>query len=109
MELRDTFDAIGDVTLVYVMADEQVNEKTRRFIDEKGLRDRVRFVADPQSQTIDRLGLRLADPAPMEAGVPHPATYVLDRDGIVRFVDVRTDYHIWLDPQLLVDALARVR
>ncbi len=109
MELRDTFDAISDVTLVYVMADEQVNEKTRRFIDENGLRDRVRFVADPQSQSIDRLGLRLADPDPMEAGVPHPATYVLDRDGIVRFVDVRVDYHIWLDPQLLVDALARVR
>ncbi len=108
MELRDTFDAISDVTLVYVMADEQVNEKTRRFIDENGLRDRVRFVADPQSQSIDRLGLRLADPDPMEAGVPHPATYVLDRDGIVRFVDVRVDYHIWLDPQLLVDALARV-
>jgi peroxiredoxin len=109
VELRETFDAIGDVTLVYVMADEQVNEKTRRFIDENGLRDRVRFVADPQSQTIDRLGLRLADPSPMEAGVPHPATYVLDRDGIVRFVDVRVDYHIWLDPQLLVDALARIR
>jgi peroxiredoxin len=109
VELRSAFDAIGDVTLVYVMADEQVNEKTRRFIDENGLRDRVRFVADPDSRSIDRLGLRLADPEPMEAGVPHPATYVLDRDGVVRFVDVRTDYHIWLDPQLLVDALARVR
>jgi len=30
---------------------------------------------------------------------------VLDREGIVRFVDVREDYHFWLDPQLPIDAL----
>ena len=109
MELRGAFSSIGDVTLVYVMADNQVNEKTRRFIDENGLRERVRFAADAGSQAIDQLALRLQDPAPMEAGVPHPATYVLDRDGVVRFVDVRADYQIWLDPQLILDALARVR
>jgi hypothetical protein len=37
--------------------------------------------------------------------VPHPATYLLDREGRVRLVDVRRDFQIWLDPSLIVDAL----
>jgi peroxiredoxin len=109
VELRQTFDSIDDVEIVYVLADNQVNEKTRRFIDENGLRDRVRFVVDPQSAAIDSLALRLTGGESMEEGVPHPATYVLDRDGVVRFVDVREDYHFWLDPQLVIDALAPIR
>ena len=88
------------------MAARQINEKTRRFIDENGLRNRVRFLSDPGSQTIDRLGLRLESPEPMEEGMAHPATYLLERDGRVQLVDVRTDYHIWLDPELVVEALA---
>jgi peroxiredoxin len=109
VELRQTFDSIDDVEIVYVLADNQVNEKTRRFIDENGLRDRVRFVVDPRSAAIDSLALRLMGGESMEEGVPHPATYVLDRDGVVRFVDVREDYHFWLDPQLVIDALAPIR
>ena len=41
----------------------------------------------------------------MEEGVPHPATYVIDRLGIVRFVDIREDYHIWIDPEPVLAAL----
>ncbi len=94
--------------MLYVMAEPQINAKTLRFVDELGLRERVRFLADPESAWIDRLGLRKQDPEPIEAGVPHPATYVLDREGVVRFVDVREDFHLWLDPVLLLDALAQI-
>ena len=44
----------------------------------------------------------------IEAGVPHPTTYVLDRQGIVRFADARSDFHIWLDPELVLEALAAI-
>jgi peroxiredoxin len=97
-----------DLVVLYVLPDVQVNEKTLRFIDELGLRDRVRFAVDPGSRTIDRLGLLKADPEPMELGVPHPATYVLDREGRVRFVDVREDFHIWLDAETVVAALREI-
>jgi hypothetical protein len=33
----------------------------------------------------------------MEEGVPHPTTLLIDRKGIVRFVDVREDFQTWLD------------
>lgn len=87
------------------MADRQINAKAKRFIDETGLRDRVRFLSDPESATIERLGLRLESPEPIEAGVAHPATYLLDPSGRIRLADVRRDFHIWLDPALVVAAL----
>jgi len=90
------------------MAGNQVNDKTLRFIDELGLRQRIRFAVDANSVAIDALGLRKQDPEPIEAGVPHPTTYLLDREGVIRFVDVRRDFHIWLDPHLVAETLARV-
>lgn len=87
------------------MASEQINAKTLRFIDEAGLREQVRFLSDPKSHAIERFGLLLQTPESIEEGVPHPATYLLDREGRVRLVDVRRDYHIWLDPSLIVEAL----
>ena len=108
MELRQALDAVPNLVILWVMADNQINARTRRFIDENGLRDRVRFLVDAGSATIDRLGLRRENPEPIEQGVPHPTTYLLDRAGVVRFVDSREDYHIWLDPQRLITEIAKL-
>lgn len=108
MELREAFEGVDDVEILYVLADNQINEKTRHFVDELGLRERVRFLADPGSRAIDRLGLRRPDPEPLEKGVPHPTTVLLDRDGRIRFADVREDFHVWIDPELLREELSRI-
>jgi hypothetical protein len=91
------------------MADRQINAKTLRFIDGLGLREHVVFAVDPDSRSIDRLKVRLESPEAIEEGVPHPTTLLLDREGIVRFVDVREDFHIWLDPSLVAETLALMR
>ena len=109
MELRDTLRAEKDLMILWVMASNQINERTLRFINETGVRDRVRFLSDDASTVIDQLGLRRNDPEPIEEGVPHPTTFLLDREGIVRFVDAREDFHIWLDPELLRTSLASLR
>ena len=108
MELRNTFAEMADVRIVWVMADNQINDKTLRFIDGMGLRDRIVFAVDPSSRAIDRLGLRRENAEEMEYGVPHPTTYVLDREGVIRFVDARRDYQLWLDPESIVAAVARL-
>lgn len=108
MELREALDSVPDLRIVWVMSDIQINDRTRAFIDELGLAQRVLFLADPKSELIRKLGVLKADPEPIEKGVPHPTTILLDRAGRVRFVDVREDFHIWLDPSVVLDALARL-
>lgn len=94
-----------DLAIVWVMSDTQFNERTRLFLAESGLADRILFLADPKSALIRRLGLLKADPESLEVGVPHPTTLLLDRAGRIRFVDVRRDFHYWLDPDEVVLAL----
>ncbi len=108
MELRGVFEATPDLKIVWVMSDIQINDRTRRFIDELGLASRILFLADPKSRLIQDLGILKADPEPIEMGVPHPTTLLLDRGGRIRFIDVRTDYQIRLDPGVLVEAVERL-
>jgi peroxiredoxin len=90
------------------MAKRQLNARSLRFVDDYGLRSRIHFWVDPESRVIDALGLRRPNPEPIEEGVPHPTTLLLDRDGIVRFADVREDFRIWLDPDTVREALAQL-
>jgi peroxiredoxin len=106
VELREAFARTPDLRIVWVMSELQINDRARAFVDELGLADRVLFAADPKSRLIRGLGILKDDPEPVEKGVPHPTTLLLDRQGKIRFVDVRTDYHIWLDPRAIQAALA---
>ena len=89
-----------------VSAECQINDRTRAIINEYGLRDDVLFGSDRDSSLIQEFGILKEDPEEVEIGVPHPTTYILDRSGIVRFVDVREDFHIWLDPERITRELA---
>ncbi len=102
------FAATPDLRIIWVMSDAQINQRSRIFVDELGLADRILFLADPKSQLIRDLGILKENPEAIEIGVPHPTTLVLDREGIVQFVDVRENYHFWLDPEALADVLARL-
>ena len=106
MELRRALESVPDLAIVWVMANTQINPRALVFIAENGLRDRVQFWVDPDSRVIRQLGILKPDPEAIEAGVPHPTTYLLDADGVIRFVDVREDFHIWLDLAVLTPELA---
>lgn len=106
--LRDAFLAHENPRIVWVMSDTQLNGRARRFIAELGLADRILFLSDPKSSLIRKLGLLKPGPDRIEVGVPHPTTLLLDRAGRIRFLDVRENFHYWLDPRALADALARI-
>ena len=102
------FEETPDLRIIWVMSDAQINQRSRVFIDELGLADRILFLADPKSQLIRDLGILKEDPEDIELGVPHPTTLVLDKEGVVQFVDVRENYHFWLDPAAMSDVLVRL-
>jgi peroxiredoxin len=108
VELRNALAEQPDLQIVWVMAKRQLNQRSLLFVDDYGLRSRVHFWVDPESQAIDQLGIRRPNPESIEEGVPHPTTLLLDADGVVRFVDVREDYHIWLDPTVIREAFAQL-
>ncbi len=50
------------------------------------------FLSDPDHAVIARYGI--LNPSGGSRGIPHPAIYVIDRDGVVRWRDIETDYRI---------------
>lgn len=108
LDLQRALGEVPDLEIVWVMAAQQISERTNRLIDESGLRERIFFLADDQSAFIRELGVLKPEPDMMEEGVPHPTTLLLDRKGVVRFIDVREDYHFWLDPSVLLVALDEI-
>ncbi len=61
---------------------------------------------DADDKVIDLYGIRKRRlDEQIEKDVPHPTTYILDRDGIVRFKDTRRDFQMWLSPAVLRRAL----
>jgi peroxiredoxin len=96
---------VPGLTVIYVMARNQVNPKAERFIREHGLQPFV-FLSDPHHKVIDQFGVYNSEPhEEIERGTPHPTTYLLDRDGKIILKDTRKDYRFWLASDVLRDAL----
>lgn len=63
------------------------------------------LLEDAQHRVIDRYGLLNPD----GRGWPHPATYVIDREGIVRWKFVEVDYRKRATNEMVLDALDKLR
>ena len=50
------------------------------------------FLSDADHAVIARYGI--LNPDAGSRFIPHPATYVIDREGVVRWRDIETDYKI---------------
>ena len=57
-----------------------------------GVQPEFGFLSDPQHAVIDRYGV--LNPSGSRRGIPHPAAYVIDKSGVVRWRDVQTDYKV---------------
>ena len=57
-----------------------------------GMKPDFTFLMDVDHSVIRRFGI--LNPGGASRGLPHPATFVIDKKGIVRWKDVQTDYKI---------------
>jgi peroxiredoxin len=71
----------AQVIWVYPGPTDQVNERAKEFVDNRPFPPNFRFVLDPNYTFTERYGLRWD--APKETA--YPATFVIDRGGVVRY------------------------
>jgi peroxiredoxin len=63
------------------------------------------FLSDTEHKVINRYGIL----NPSSNGLPHPATYVIDKKGIVQWKFVEVDYRIRPTNQQILEALNNLR
>jgi len=78
--------------LVVSIDDEKGTQTAVSRISADGMKPDFAFLSDPDHAVIARYGIM--NPAGTRRGIPHPATYVIDKKGVVRWRDVQTDYKI---------------
>ena len=79
------------------------NERSQQIAD--GLKLAYRFVADRDLAVTRRYGLVHPRGGPEGQDVPRPATVVLDRDGVVRWLSVSTNVQVRPDPDEVLRAI----
>ena len=89
------------IEVVAVSPDE--NAQSQRLAD--GLRLGYRFVADPDLAVTRRYGLIHRGGGPGARDVPRPATVLVDRDGVVRWVALSNNYQVRPDPRDVAGAV----
>ena len=78
--------------LVVSIDDEKGTQTAVTRITADGMKADFTFLSDPDHAVIARYGV--TNPAGSRRGIPHPATYVIDKKGVVRWRDIQTDYKI---------------
>ncbi len=97
MELRALLpdDLTDETEIVTVSVDDR--EGMQLMIDrvaaEDGMAPDFIMLSDPDHAVIDRYGL-FNENAPPNRPLPHPATYVIDKEGVVRYRFVEVDYRV---------------
>lgn len=86
-DLRQT----TEILAVSVDGPEDTQKMVDRISEEDGVLPEFPLLSDLEHQVIDRYGLfNVDDPRGRE--IAHPATYVIDREGFVRWKFVEVDY-----------------
>ncbi len=66
------------------------------------------LLCDPGLAAVDAYGLRHEGAGPEGRAVARPATFVLDRDGVVRWRDLTDNWRIRVRPDRILEQLAAI-
>ena len=94
-----------DVELIALAIDDrELLQKMADKVAADGVKPTITFLSDPDHRVIDRYGLLNTN----GKGWPHPTTYVIDRNGVVRWKFTEVNYKIRPTNQMILDALAKI-
>ena len=109
-ELRQLLDAElkknTELLVVSIDGDNETKQTIAR-VGKDGLAPDFTFLSDADHAVIARYGI--LNPSGTRRGIPHPATFVLDRQGVVRWRDVQTDYKIRPTIESILTAVKALR
>ncbi len=108
MELKGLLDENKkkDVELIAVSID--TREQLQMMADKVtkgGAKPDFTFLSDPGHRVIDRYGLLNPDNS---RGIPHPTTYVIDRQGVVKWKFTEVNYKIRPTNKMIMDAVMKL-
>lgn len=85
----------AETEIVSVSVDDREKQQMMidRIVADGGSTPDFTMLSDPDHRVIDRYGLLNPD-APPNRPVPHPATYVIDKEGVVRWGFVEVNYRV---------------
>lgn len=100
-------DQEADAEILAISVDERPEQQMMidRVAAEQGRTLDYHILADPDHAVIDRYGLFNAD---SRRPVPHPAVYVIDMEGVVRWKFIEVDYRIRPGNEDVMAALAEI-
>ncbi|MBI3940431.1 MAG: peroxiredoxin family protein [Acidobacteria bacterium] len=98
-----------DVQILAISVDppEDGRKMVERIRKEYNAEVKFPLLEDPGHRVIDRYGL--LNPAAASRGLPHPAVFVIDKEGIVRWKFVETDYKVRATNAQILSALKSLR
>ena len=103
--LDDDLARTTEILALSVDGQEDTQKMVDRISQDDGVLPDFPFLSDLNHQVIDRYGLfNVDDPRGRE--IAHPATYVIDRQGVVRWKFVEVDYKIRPTNQDILEVLA---
>lgn len=99
-----------DTRILAVSVDGPAEQRTmiERVREEYGVDVDYTLLTDADHAVIDRYGI-FNDAEPRGRPVPHPTTLVIDREGIVRWKVVETDYRLRPENADILTALDQVQ
>ena len=98
---------LGDEGVQILAISPDPNERSQELAER--LKARYRFLSDRDLAITKRYGLFHAGGGPKGQDVPAPATIVLDRDGLVRWLTVADNYQVRPDPADVARAVRAIK
>ncbi|MCP4654517.1 MAG: redoxin domain-containing protein [bacterium] len=92
-----------DAELLFISADSV--EASRKLTVDAGLD--LRLLSDPDLRVVDAYGVRHQGGF-MGDDIARPATFILDREGIVRWRDLTESFRIRVRPRRIVEELRKI-
>ena len=87
---------------------DKLREMAAKVAQGAGKSSGILFLADPEHKVIDAYGLRNEAAAARGRFMPHPTTYVLDQNGMVRWKFTEVDYKVRPTNQMVLGEVRKL-